>query len=205
MMEPDSGLVRLSPAQLTRIRRGAGDHSDRTLIEACAIGLAYWATGRGPAGTDLTPGTPFTDVLGLVTNGVMSPRGWEADADARSVTVPKGVDRTEAQLVLDDLADFPDRPIGTLAQGGAARLEALAGWNETRADRVRPTVMELFREQARLRPDAVAIVDEQRSLTYREAADRSAQLAHHLIERGHGPEQVVGISQGRSAEMVIGL
>ncbi|WP_405434326.1 non-ribosomal peptide synthetase [Streptomyces anulatus] len=205
MMEPDSGLVRLSPAQLTRIRRCAGDHSDRTLIEACAIGLAYWATGRGPAGTDLTPGTPFTDVLDLVDNGVTSPRGWEADAEDRSVTVPKGVDRAEAQLVLDDLACFPDRPIGTLAQGGAARLEALAEWNDTRADRVRPTVMELFREQARLRPDAVAIVDEHRSLTYREAAVRSAQLAHHLIERGHGPEQVVGISQVRSADMVIGL
>lgn len=117
MMEPDSGLVRLSPAQLTRIRRCAGDHSDRTLIEACAIGLAYWATGRGPAGTDLTPGTPFTDVLGLVDNGVTSPRGWEADAEDRSVTVPKGVDRAEAQLVLGDLACFPDRPIGTLAQG----------------------------------------------------------------------------------------
>ncbi len=65
--------------------------------------------------------------------------------------------------------------------------------------------MELFAEQARLRPDAVAIVDEHRSLTYRETDRLSAQLAHHLIERGLGPEQIVGISLGRSAEMVVGL
>jgi amino acid adenylation domain-containing protein len=87
----------------------------------------------------------------------------------------------------------------------AARLQALAEWNDTRADRVRPTIVEMFLEQARSRPDAVAVVDEHRSLTYRQTADLSAQLAHHLTERGLTAEQVVGISLGRSTEMVIGL
>lgn len=112
----------------------------------------------------------------------------------------------DAQLALDDLADFPDRPIGTISPSGvAARLEALAEWNDTEADRVRPTIVEMFREQARTRPDAVAVIDEHRSLTYRQAAELSSQLAHHLIERGLTAEQVVGISLGRSADMVIGL
>ncbi|MEU0296872.1 hypothetical protein ABZ136_32980, partial [Streptomyces microflavus] len=31
--------------------------------------------------------------------------------------------------------------------------------NDNRADRIRPTIMEMFREQARTRPDAVAIID----------------------------------------------
>ena len=66
-------------------------------------------------------------------------------------------------------------------------------------------MVEMFREQARTRPDAVAVVDEHRSLTYRQAAELSSQLAHHLIERGLTAEQVVGISLGRSADMVIGL
>ncbi|MER7403007.1 amino acid adenylation domain-containing protein [Streptomyces sp. NPDC000070] len=206
MMEPSARLVRLSPARLADVRRRTGDYSDRTITEACAIGLSYWTTGRSPDGIDLTPGTLFADVLGWVDNGGAGPGDWEVGADGRSITVPDGVAPADAQLALDDLADFPDRPLGTIGPSGvAARLDVLARWNDTQADRVRPTVVEMFHEQARTRPDAVAIVDEHRSLTYRQAAERSSQLAHHLIERGLGHEQVVGISLGRSADMVIGL
>ncbi|MFF5516299.1 non-ribosomal peptide synthetase [Streptomyces coeruleorubidus] len=206
MMEPSARLVRLSPARLADVRRRTGDYSDRTITEACAIGLSYWTTGRSPDGIDLAPGTLFADVLGWVDNGGAGPGGWEIGADGRSITVPDGVAPADAQLALDDLAGFPDRPLGTIGPSSvAARLDVLARWNDTGADRVRPTIVEMFREQARTRPDAVAIVDEHRSLTYRQAAERASQLAHHLIERGLGREQVVGISLGRSADMVVGL
>ncbi|MFG2620770.1 amino acid adenylation domain-containing protein [Streptomyces sp. NPDC048507] len=209
MMEPSARLVLISPTRLADVRRRTGDHSDRTIAGACAIGLSYWATGLGPDGLDLTPNTLFADVLAWVGNGGGTPGGWEIDESGRDgvgITVPDGVLPSEAQLALDDLADFPDRPLGTISPSGVTeRLKALAEWNDNEADRVRPSLMEMFREQARLRPDAVAIVDEHRSLTYREAADLSAQLAHHLIGRGLTAEQVVGISLGRSADMVIGL
>ncbi|MFJ8861730.1 amino acid adenylation domain-containing protein [Streptomyces sp. NPDC102451] len=206
MTEPTARPVLLSPASLDDVRRRTGDYSDRTIAEACAIGLSYWATGRSPDGIDLTPGTLFADVLRWVDNGGSAPAGWEVGADGRSIHAPAGVAHADAQLALDDLADFPDRTVGTIAPVGAeARIKALTEWNDTTADRVRPTVVEMFREQARTRPDAVAIVDEHRSLTYREAAELSGQLAHHLIERGLTAEQVVGISLPRSADMVIGL
>ncbi|MFF0451326.1 amino acid adenylation domain-containing protein [Streptomyces sp. NPDC004609] len=206
MMEPSARLVRLSLARLADVRRRTGVSSDRTIAEACAIGLSYWATGRSPDGIDLAPGTLFADVLAWVDNGGDGPGGWEIGADGRSIAVPEGVAPAEAQLALDDLADFPDRPIGTIGpSSAAARIEALAEWNDTWADRVRPSVVEMFREQARTRPDAVAVVDEHRSLTYRQVAELSSQLAHHLIERGLTAEQAVGISLGRSADMVIGL
>ncbi|MDX3129588.1 amino acid adenylation domain-containing protein [Streptomyces europaeiscabiei] len=206
MMDQRARLVLLSPARLADVRRRAGDHSDRTIAAACAVGLAYWASGRSPEGLDLTPGTLFADVLGWVDNGGAGTRGWEAAADSRSITVPEGVEPAEAQLALDDLTDFPDRPLGTIGPSGvAARLAALAEWNDTAADRVRPTIVEMFREQARTRPDAVAIVDEHRSLTYRQTVELSNQLAHRLLDRGLTAEQVVGISLGRSAEMVVGL
>ncbi|MEU1935481.1 amino acid adenylation domain-containing protein [Streptomyces coeruleorubidus] len=206
MMEPSARLVRLSPARLADVRRRTGDYSDRTITEACAIGLSYWTTGRSPDGIDLAPGTLFADVLGWVDNGGAGPGDWEVGADGRSITVPDGVAPADAQLALDDLADFPDRPLGTISPAGvAARLELLARWNDTEADRIRPTIVEMFRERARARPDAVAIVDEHRSLTYRQVGEHASQLAHHLIERGLGHEQVVGISLGRSADMVIGL
>ncbi|MDT0398254.1 MULTISPECIES: non-ribosomal peptide synthetase [Streptomyces] len=205
-MEPSARLVRLSPTRLTDVRRRTGDYSDRTITRACALALSYWATGRGPDGIDLTPATLFADVLGWVDNGGAPPAGWAAGADDRSITVPDGVVTADAQLALDDLADFPDRPLGTIAPTGAeARLGLLAEWNDTHADRVRPAIVELFLDQAESRPDAVAVVDERRSLTYRQVAAYSAQLAHHLTERGLTAEQVVGISLGRSADMVIGL
>ncbi|CDR01846.1 non-ribosomal peptide synthetase [Streptomyces iranensis] len=206
MVEPSARRVLLSPTHVADVRRRIGDFSDRTIAEACAIALSYWATGRSPHDIDLTPGTLFADILGWVDNGGTAPDGWEVGADERSIVLPGGVGPADAQLALDDLAEFPDRPIGTIGPAGvAARLEALAGWNDTETDRVRPTIVEMFREQARTRPDAVAIVDERRSLTYREAAGLAGQLAHHLIARGLGPEQVVGISLRRSADMVIGL
>ncbi|MET9659682.1 amino acid adenylation domain-containing protein, partial [Streptomyces sp. NPDC006510] len=206
MMEPSAPRVLLSPARLAEVRRRTGDHGDRTIVAACAVGLSYWATGLGPDGMDLTPGTLFADVLKWIGNGATGSEGWEVGADGRSITVPDGVVPAEAQLALDDLADFPDRPIGTIGPSDtAARIEALARWNDTRADRVRPTIMEMFREQACAGPDAVAIVDGHRSLTYGQVAKYSSQLAHHLIECGLTAEQVVGISLDRSAEMVIGL
>ncbi|MBQ0886064.1 amino acid adenylation domain-containing protein [Streptomyces sp. RM72] len=206
MMEPTASLVRLSPARLTGIRRRTGDFSDRVIAEACAVALAYWASGRGPAGLDLTAGTLFTDVLGWADNGGTAPGGWRVGADGRTITLPDGVVADDARLALDDLADFPDRPLGTIGPfGPAQRLADLARWNDTGADRVRPTLVEMFREQAHARPDAVAVVDEKRTLTYRQTAELSAQLAHHLIARGLTAEDVVGISLERSAEMVIGL
>ncbi|MEV0885138.1 amino acid adenylation domain-containing protein [Streptomyces microflavus] len=206
MTEPTDPHVLLSPTHFADVRRRIGDYGDRTIAEACAIGLAYWATGAGPDGIDLTPGTSFADVLGWVDNGGGGSPGWEVGADGLSITVPDGVRPAEARLALQDLADFPDRPVGTIGPSGIeARIETLAGWNDNRADRIRPTIMEMFREQARTRPDAVAIIDEHRTLTYREAAGKSAQLAHHLVRRGLASEEVVGISLGRSADMVIGL
>ncbi|MEU5062827.1 amino acid adenylation domain-containing protein [Streptomyces virginiae] len=206
MTEPTARLVRLSPTRLAGLRRRTGDHCDRTITAACSIGLAYWATGRSPDGMDLTPATLFADVLGWVDNGGAGAAGWEIGADARSITLPEGVPPAEAQLALDDLADFPDRPLGTIAPSSvAARIESLARWNDTGADRSRPTIVEMFREQARTRPDAVAVVDEHRSLTYGQVATLSSQLAHELLARGITAEQVVGISLARSADMVVAL
>ncbi|WP_030959230.1 non-ribosomal peptide synthetase [Streptomyces sp. NRRL S-378] len=206
MTEPTARLVRLSPTRLAGVRRRTGDYCDRTIASACSIALAYWATGRSPDGMELTPGTLFADVLGWADNGGGGAAGWEIGADARSITLPDGVPPAEAQLALDDLADFPDRPLGTIAPSSvAARIETLAEWNDTGADRVRPTIVEMFREQARTRPDAVAVVDEHRTLTYGRVAELSGQLAHHLLHRGITAEQVVGISLDRSADMVVAL
>ncbi|MFJ3232132.1 amino acid adenylation domain-containing protein [Streptomyces sp. NPDC086787] len=61
---------------------------------------------------------------------------------------------------------------------------------------------ELLAEQARRTPDALALTDGATRLTYRELAERSARLAHHLIGLGLGPEDIVAVGMRRGAELV---
>ena len=67
------------------------------------------------------------------------------------------------------------------------------------------TMAQAFERQATLTPDAVALVCEERHLTYRELDQRSNQLARHLQQLGVGPEVLTGIAVQRSPEMVVGL
>jgi amino acid adenylation domain-containing protein len=66
-------------------------------------------------------------------------------------------------------------------------------------------IHELFEEQVRRTPAAVAVVYEGQSLTYAELNGRANQLARYLREKGVGPDQLVGVCVERSPEMVVGL
>lgn len=66
-------------------------------------------------------------------------------------------------------------------------------------------VHELFEEQAERTPEAVAVVFEDRHLTYGELNARANQLAHHLTDLGIGPEVLVGLALERSLELAVGL
>ncbi|MCR8643270.1 amino acid adenylation domain-containing protein [Paenibacillus sp. N1-5-1-14] len=66
-------------------------------------------------------------------------------------------------------------------------------------------IHEMFEEQAKLTPDAEALVDGLRRLTYRELDDRSNQVANYLRDMGIGPDFMVGIFSTRTAEMLIGM
>ncbi len=54
-------------------------------------------------------------------------------------------------------------------------------------------------------PDAIAVVFEDKQLTYHELNQRANQLAHHLKTLGVGPEVLVGICVERSLEMIVSL
>ncbi|MFJ8834353.1 amino acid adenylation domain-containing protein [Micromonospora aurantiaca] len=64
---------------------------------------------------------------------------------------------------------------------------------------------DLIGSQAVRTPDAVAVIDGVRRLTYRELDVRSAQLAHYLRERGAGPGTYVGVLLGRGLDLISGL
>jgi amino acid adenylation domain-containing protein len=65
-------------------------------------------------------------------------------------------------------------------------------------------VHELVAAQAGATPEAIAVVDGLRQLTYRELDARANQLAHRLRALGVGPESRVGLCMSRSADLVVG-
>ncbi|MFI0789780.1 amino acid adenylation domain-containing protein [Streptomyces lydicus] len=122
-------------------------------------------------------------------------------------------DRTTAETLvarwirlLEQVVARPDRPIGeaeVLLDG--ERTQLLREWNDTAAELPAPTVVDLFTERAHAAPDAVAVVCGEQSLSYGELNARANRLAHYLIERGVGPERIVGVSLPRSVETVIAV
>ena len=100
----------------------------------------------------------------------------------------------------------PERPIGALEILERPERETiLRVWNDT--DRaIAPSMMPaLLAAQAARTPDAVALVFEDRSVSYAELEADTNRLAHHLRGLGVRPETVVGLCVERSPEMVIGL
>jgi amino acid adenylation domain-containing protein len=67
------------------------------------------------------------------------------------------------------------------------------------------TVHEQFALQAAKTPDAVALVFDERELTYRELDQQSNRLARYLRKRGVSTDTVVAIKFDRSAEMFVAM
>ena len=66
-------------------------------------------------------------------------------------------------------------------------------------------VHELFEDQAKRIPNAVAAISGTGSLTYGELNARANRLAHHLISLGVGPDVPVGLFMERSLEIPVAL
>ncbi|MFJ6208614.1 amino acid adenylation domain-containing protein [Lysinibacillus sp. NPDC092081] len=85
------------------------------------------------------------------------------------------------------------------------RNTLLFDWNNTEEEYLDKCFHELFEIQAQTKPDAVAIVFNGESLTYRELNEKSEKLAIYLQKQGVVPDSLVGICVERSLEMVVGL
>ena len=109
--------------------------------------------------------------------------------------------------LIEAIVANPEQCIGRLPLLSEAEChQLLVEWNDTAADYPRDRcIHQLFEEQAARTPEAVAVVFEDRQLTYGELNARANQLAHHLISLGVGPEVLVGICLERSLELIVGL
>ncbi|MEI8254715.1 MAG: amino acid adenylation domain-containing protein, partial [Deltaproteobacteria bacterium] len=107
-------------------------------------------------------------------------------------------------LLAELLADPETRP-GTAPLLTAPEHAQIAAWNATGREYATDTVHALIEQQARRTPDAIAVEDESRAVTYAALDRESNQLAHWLRERGVGRETLVGVCLERSVEMVVSL
>lgn len=82
----------------------------------------------------------------------------------------------------------------------------LQEWNSTKTafDLSMPMHVR-FLQQAQQQPTALAIVDDQRALSYAELDRYSNQLSHYLISLGVNPGDLVGLCIERSCEFLIGI
>ncbi|MDZ8224136.1 non-ribosomal peptide synthetase [Nostoc sp. ChiVER01] len=84
--------------------------------------------------------------------------------------------------------------------------QLLVEWNSTQVDYpFDKCIHELFEEQVKRTPDAVAIIFDNQQLTYQQLNCRANQLAHYLQSLGVKPDTLVGICVERSLLMVVGL
>ena len=79
-------------------------------------------------------------------------------------------------------------------------------FNSTKADYPRnKTIVDLFEEQVEKTPDNIAVVFEDKQLTYRELNEKSNQLATVLLNNNVNVGDVVGILLDKSLEVIISI
>ena len=133
--------------------------------------------------------------------------GWKYNSDIfNALTIERLADSFERLLTA--LVNTPDNKVfSTDLLSKADVHQQLIEWNNTAADFPQEKcIQELFEAQVKANPDAIALVYEDKRLSYGELNSKANQLAHYLIEhKGVKPDTLVGICVERSIEMVVGI
>lgn len=110
------------------------------------------------------------------------------------------------QILLQGIVANPDQRLSDLPLLTTAEQQQFWEWNQTQVDDSNDVcIHQLFEDQVKQSPHAVAVVFEDQQLTYQELNQRANQLANYLKKLGVKPEVFVGICVERSLEMVVGI
>ncbi len=109
--------------------------------------------------------------------------------------------------LLKAAAKEPDRPVAELTLLSAGeRRQVIETWNATHVEYPLDTCLHRHIEaQVERTPEAIAVVFEDRAVSYRELNEQADRLARRLRGWQVGPETLVGLCLERSVEMVVGL
>ncbi|MGC5365454.1 amino acid adenylation domain-containing protein, partial [Streptomyces sp. DT24] len=111
-----------------------------------------------------------------------------------------------ARFLTEAAVAGPRVPVGRVDLVSAdTRRTLLHDPNATAHETTATTVVDAFEEKARDNPGAVAVIAGDTTLTYAELDARASGLARLLIDRGVGPESIVGLALPRSADLLVAL
>lgn len=112
----------------------------------------------------------------------------------------------EFETLLAGIVANPNQIIAKLPILPTTEQQLLASWNNTQTAYPEDLcIHQLFETQVEKTPDAIAVVFEDKQISYRELNLRANQLAHYLQSLGVGSEVLVGLCVERSLEMVVGV
>ena len=149
------------------------------------------------------------DLALLVTGASDDP---DSPFDARLVFCARRFDGGAADRICGHLRRIVE---GMASSGGAASAIPIVGdeeraWilgcsgvHEVRWDERHESVVRLFEAHVARAPDAVAVVDGERTLTYQELDSAANSLAHRLRGRGVGVSSLVALYMERGANAVV--
>ncbi|MFE3349460.1 amino acid adenylation domain-containing protein, partial [Rhodococcus sp. NPDC059179] len=158
-------------------------------------------------------GMHVTDATGV--DATHYPLAIAASADTRLHMkfeyVPEIFGRAEVEsiarrlaLVLGAIAANPDVPLAHLPLLSESEYSELAPVTAGPGGAVR-TLSQILTGTAAAHPDTTAVIDGDRTISYRELDQRSNQLARALIERGAAPETFTALAIPRSTESILAL
>lgn len=108
--------------------------------------------------------------------------------------------------LLTDALDNPSKKLSELQMLSQDELsKLLVEFNQTELPYEAKNVSALFEDQVIKSPDSIAVIFNDKSLTYSELNERANQLARFIQSKGIKPNSIIGIMVNRSLEMVIGI
>jgi amino acid adenylation domain-containing protein len=111
------------------------------------------------------------------------------------------------QVLLNSIVEQPEQHLLSLPMlTEEERQRILIDWNATASDfPAQSTLHQLIEAQVERTPDAIAVLFNDQTRTYRELNNAANHLAHRLQELGVGADTLVGVCMERSIEMVEAL
>ncbi|MEV5976564.1 amino acid adenylation domain-containing protein [Streptomyces sp. NPDC052114] len=209
LQERQSALIAHQHLGLSEIQRLAGPGA---VFDTLVVYENYPAPPQEPTAPDtpafvVSPGYQATNYP--LTLGVLLTDRLHVRATYR----PDLFDRQEISAltqrllrVLEQMVGDPSVPVGRIdVVGGGERASVVSAWNATAAPVPGVSVPELFASQVRRAPDATAIVEGERTLSYAELAAASGRFAAYLTGLGVGRGDRVAVLMERSADLLVAL
>ena len=133
---------------------------------------------------------------GLELQGLYDPQQFDADS----------IERLLGQLacMLKAIPDHGTAALGELPWMTEVERSQLLSWGQAQGSFPKqPGLVERFMAHVEQRPDAVALLDGDRTLTYQDLDRRSTQLAHYLSQQRVTAETRVALCLPRSLDLIV--